>query len=124
MDTKSKIRAATVGKKKYFRSKIVEVEGVSIEIREPNKIIKQQIVEKSQEPTKKGSNDIPINFLDWKIWHIVECSFVPGTEDKIFDETDIPNLTGGPVGDFAGKLWDELEDIISAEEDVKEAKKS
>lgn len=123
MDTKSKIRAATIGKKKYFRSKIVEVEGVSIEIREPNKIIKQQIVEKSKDSTK-GSNDMSINILDWQIWHIIECSFVPKTEDKVFDETDIPSFTSGPAGDFADKLWMELQDLISTEEDVKEAKKS
>jgi hypothetical protein len=123
MDTKSKIRAATIGKKKYFRKKVVEVEGVSIEIREPNKIIKQQIVDKSKESTK-GSNDMSINILDWQIWHIIECSFVPGTEDKVFDETDIPSFTSGPAGDFADQLWMGLQELISTEKDVKEAKKS
>lgn len=123
MDLKSKIRAATIGKKKYFKKKVVDIEGVEIEIRQPNKIIKQQIVEKSKESIA-GSNEMGINILEWQIWHIIECSFVPGTEERVFDETDIPGFKSGPEGDFADKLWVELQELVSTEKDKEEAKKS
>ena len=123
MDIKTKIRTATIGKKKFFKRKVVEVSGVEIEIRQPNKIIKQQIVERSKESTS-GSTEMGINILEWQIWHIIECCFVPGTEERVFEEADIPGFKSGPEGDFADKLWLELQELVSTEKDVEKAKKS
>ena len=91
-----KIRAATVGSKKVFRTEIVKIDNVDIEVRELTKIRRSEIIKDSD-----GDNQKLEQLL------LIECCYEPGTDNKPFSLTDVEALWSFPSGGF-------LDDLLNA----------
>lgn len=116
-ELRDKIRAATVGAKKRYASEIVKYSGVDIEVRQASIRDKAEYLQKSVDP-KTNQTDFS-RLLGYAV--IASC-YVPGTNDKVFDETDYEAIVSGYSGEFGEKVWEAVQRLNELTPD--EAKKN
>lgn len=95
------LRTATLGSKRPS-VQLVEINGQTFEVREPT--IKQQkyISDASTDRKTREQDNYKAVVLG-----VIECTFVPGTDEKVFDAKDMGSLMNrGFANDFVGKLAD------------------
>lgn len=97
MSARDKLRSKTVGKAKNFRSKIETIDGDEYEVRQLSVKDRMTVYNKA---TKNGVLD-PLQF---QIWAVISTCFVPGTNEKLFDDTDYESLINQPTGGFLDQL--------------------
>ena len=110
--TRDELRAILIGSTPKGKSKLVEVFGVKLELRQPTlaAIMKTRDVE----DTAQRAVDM-----------IIEYAFVPGTEEHVFEDTDSEFILRWPFGEDLTKInaaIGELTgiDIAAAEDDLKD----
>ncbi|AHX01190.1 hypothetical protein M316_0125 [Nitrincola phage 1M3-16] len=107
---RDKIRSATVGKQAKFRSKIFNYEGVDVEFRQPSIKAKKILIERSK--GKDGEFDM-VNFL---VWAVIANTYVPETNELVFDDTDYDVLVEQPTGSFVDKFGAEIAELMNEED--------
>jgi len=120
-DLKSKIRAKTIGSRKAFKYKIVEFEDVEIEIREPSVKVWGQIL-KSVMGMEGDNTAGKMEYDKYLIWSVIHCAFVPGTDEKVFEDTDYETLESFPRRGFVGEFSDIAMDMMNADQEKVEKK--
>jgi hypothetical protein len=100
---RDKLRAKTVGSKKTFRSKIVEFDGVDFEIREPTVADAHEILRKGYPDGKIEKGVLP-NTGELHVWALILCTYVPGTEEKVYEVGDLESLKAAPASSFVTTL--------------------
>lgn len=118
-DVRDKIRAATVGEKKNFIKKIVEYNGIEIEIRQPSIGGRADIMRKCKTTFKDREGNEKETFDMWEFltMAVIYCSYVPGTEEKIFDDHDYESILASPTGSFIDEFSTELIAILNVDEE-------
>lgn len=111
-ELKDRIRAKTVGSAKIFKSKMVEFDGMDIEIREPSvrdwgKIMKSVMGMNSEDGSNKMEYD------KYLIWSVIYCAFVPGSDEKIYEDTDYDSLANFPRSGFVGEFSEIAMDMMN-----------
>ena len=103
MSKRDSLRKLTVGAEKNFASEIVEYNGDEFEIRQPSVSVRSKILKKSS-----LSDDIDdlgkVEFDKMQIYAVIYCTFIPGTDELVFDESDIPSLREQPTGSFVDEF--------------------
>ena len=115
---RDKIRSKTVGSANVFKSKIINHDGLEIEIKEPSVETWGLILEKS-----RGSDDRGIKFQEYLIWTVIYCSFIPGTDILIFEDTDHDSLKKKPKDSFVSD-FNEIAQTLMTIDTGEEAKNS
>lgn len=105
---RDKIRSKTVGSSNIFKSKLINHDGVDIEIREPSVETWGLILEKA-----RGDDDRGIKFQKYLIWTVIYCSFVPGTDIPIFEDTDYDSLKKKPKNSFVSDFDEIAQKLIT-----------
>jgi hypothetical protein len=105
---RSKIFSA---KNKNRKSKVIDFMGEDVEVRQPTV---KQVQELAKEARKEDSDAVLLS--------IMEYCYVPGTNDKVFDDADKDNLLGLPVGDWLNNLNKAIEEMTGV--DVSAAEKN
>ena len=95
---RDQIRAATVGESSHFRKKVVEWNGFKVEMREPSNKSKKELYKRCRD--SEGNVD-PIEFL---VWSVIENTYVPDTDEKVFEKADYDSLMSKPAGGFIDKF--------------------
>ena len=115
MSIRDSIRTATLGQPRIFKKKIVTVNGVEVEVRQPSVGIRKDLFSKCK--TQTGEID-PLAF---SVWAVIKCCFVPDTDEAIYIDEDYDKLVATPTGGFLDTLAQEASDIMSftADEDKK-----
>lgn len=103
-EQKSTLREITVGKKPSFKTEIVEYEGNEFEIREPSVFVRGQIMNKSGMGINTNADNPDINFSNAQIASVIYCTYVPGTDERVFSEKDVPMLKEQPSGSFVDEF--------------------
>jgi len=99
---KDKIRSAIFSSNNFERRE-VSMFGNIIEIRQPSVAQLQTLLDTSSESKKNAS-----------ILSLIEFSYVPGTDDKVFDIADYDGLLNLPMGAWFTEFntaWSELSDL-------------
>ena len=102
---RDKLRSKTVGAKKVFKKIIVEWEGDKFEIRQPTVAMRAEITKKSLEGFNRDAIDggSIVESIDpgrLQVYSVIYCTFVPGTDDLVFEEADFDMLRSQPSGGF------------------------
>ncbi len=118
-ELRDKIRSKTVGSNKIFKSRIVEFDGMEIEIREPSVKTWGQIL-KAVMTLEDGVNKTEMD--KYLIWSVIYCAFVPGTNDLIFEDADYESLEGFPRSGFVGEFSEIALDMMNS--DAEKAEKN
>lgn len=120
MSKRDSLRKATVGAEKKFASKIVEYNGDKFEIRQPSVSVRSKILKKSS-----ISDDIDdfgkVEFDKMQIFAVIYCTYIPDTDERVFDESDIPALKDQPTDSFVDEFAAEAMKLMNAkpQEDAK-----
>lgn len=116
-DLKNAIRAKTVGSSKIFKSKLVKFDGIEIEIKEPSVKIWGQIL-KAVMTIEDGVSKTEMD--KYLIWSVIHCAFVPGTNERVFEDTDYEALEGFPKSGFVGEFSEIAMDIMNTDAEKSE----
>jgi hypothetical protein len=108
MSKRDALRAKTVGSAKQFRSEIVTVGGEEIEVRQLSVRDRLDVYNRS---TKNGVLD-PLQF---QIWAVISTAFVPGTNERLFEDGDYDSLVDQPTGNFIDKLSEAAINMLNVE---------
>ena len=115
MTTRDEIRSATVGSPKIFRKEILEHNGTKIEFRQPTVRTRKEINDRSQKDAE-GDNVIgKIDLWSFMVWSVIYCSFVPGTNEKVFEDGDFENLMEQPAGGFVDEFSTKVGELMNVE---------
>ncbi len=94
MSIRDELRAITVGSKKDFTSKTVKFKGKEFEIRQPS--IKDRKNLRKYSVDENGDWDV----LEALMWMVIFHTYVPGTNERVFEEQDYEELSSMPTGGF------------------------
>ena len=106
IDIKSQLRQATLGQKKVFEKRIVEINNCKFEIRQPTIGQRGNIRNQS---LKFGDEGTGFDMFAFLICAVVELTYVPGTDERVFSDEDYEELKSIP----AGQWFDELTKVAS-----------
>ena len=104
---RDKLRSLTVGGNKTFSKHIVEYGGEQFEFRTPTVGTFRRIRNLA---TLDGEADEAAIV----IWGIIYFCYVPGTDERVFDDVDFDNFMNSPLNGFFGVLREGF-DMIAAE---------
>jgi hypothetical protein len=116
---KDKLRALTLGASKKFERKSVEIEGSIFEIRQPT--LKERGMFRKKAMTigqnDKGEATTDFDIFAFQIEAVSTLTVVPGTDERVFEESDREALEQCPCGGW----FDTLAAIASELCNVKDA---
>ena len=110
--SRDKLRGLTLGKAKQ-KSVIADFGGARYEIRQPSIKTKVDVTARLD----ASANDI-VKGLEMLVWLVIKCTYVPGTDELVFEDADYEGLLGCPSGGFVehfGNLALRLSDVNVAE---------
>jgi len=103
-ELRKQLRSLTAGAKVEFKKESIEWEGQSFEIRQPSVAIKSKIMQKSRISLDEEDKAASMDFGAMQIWSVIYCTYVPGTEELVFEEVDEATLSSKPSGSFVDKF--------------------
>ena len=98
-------------KNKHRKSKVIDFMGEDVEVRQPTV---KQVQELAKEARKEDSDAVLLS--------IMEYCYVPGTDDKVFEDADKDGLLDLPVGEWLNNLNQAIEEMTGV--DVRMAEKN
>jgi len=109
------LRAKTVGAKKQFKSEIVEWDGEKFEIRQPSVGQRGKILQAS----KVQTGDVEkMDFAKLQAVAVICCTYVPGTNEQVFEEADLDALMELPAGSFVDEFSQVALRLMNVEAEV------
>ena len=112
MSLRDAIRKATLGSQSEFKKEVVKWNGVEVELRQPS-------VKQRQELFKRCVGDGgKIDSLEFMTLGVIACTYVPGTDEKVFDDTDYDGIMARPAGGFLDKFGAQIAELTNVDEDM------
>lgn len=110
------IRAATIGAKKQFKTKICKIGGEEVELRQPSLKLRQMIFNKSKV-------DGEVDLFEFTLYGVIFSAFIPGTQDRVFTEADYDTLKEMPTGDWMDELGAAVVELMNVDADTEKNSK-
>lgn len=107
---RDKIRSATLGKPVQFKSKVFTYEGVDVEFRQPNLKDRQTLINKARK------SDGELDFVEFLVWSVISNTYVPETNEKVFEEGDYEVMIQQNTGSFVDQFGGEIASLMNVEE--------
>ena len=92
------LRAATLGKPKEPRKETVEFNGQKYEVRQPSIVTRDRIMKDSKDD--KGAQQLGRMCA----LAVIACTFIPGTDNRLYTDADLDGMLGQPTGSFVDTL--------------------
>lgn len=99
-DKRARLRAATLGSEFKQKVEIVEANGEKLEVRKLT-IAQQKYIQRTAVKRDKSADDTRVAVLT-----VIYCTYVPGTDEHVFDEKDEDELSSKSVDDWVELLFD------------------
>jgi len=113
MSKRDDIRTALIGKAVQFKKKKLKLGDTVIEIRQPSLKGRQVIRDKVMEQVGTEEGKSKFDMLEFQMWSVIYMTFVPGTQDRVFDEADIEIIRNQPAGGFVDQAADICGDFLN-----------
>jgi hypothetical protein len=111
---RDRLRGKTLGAKKNFKFEIVVIDGEEFEVRQPT--LKQRSDLRKRCATMEGSK-FEFDIFEFLTWAVIECTFVPGTDDKVFEASDYDMLGSIPAGGWFDDLSEKASELANVKKD-------
>lgn len=98
--TKEQILAAIFGNQAKPESNIVNYNGIEIEVREPTGTQMASIRQKANRNRGKAGAPVEIDEFKALAWTLIECAYVPGTDEHVFDSAFVDRLLALPFSEL------------------------
>lgn len=109
--TRDRIRSATLGKKDQFRTETVEVNGVQVALKQPSVGEREEIFAAIRD--EQGNLD----HVKLLTWGVVKLAYVPGENQRVFDDMDYDELVKHPTNSWVDKLGESVLNVLNVEAD-------
>jgi hypothetical protein len=119
--SRDQIRAATLGSRKSFRSQIINLNGVDVEVRQVDVKTKNTLSRECRyldTLTKQSTLDD----LKFTVRLIIDSCFEPGTNNKVYDITDYDSFVSTYEDEFFNTLGQVVLDLNTG--NIEEIKKN
>lgn len=121
--SKAKLRALTLGTKREFKKEIVEIDNVKFELRQPTIKQRGEIQNKSMKLNLSADSEeskATFDMFTFLLCAVIELTYVPGTDEQVFSEEDIPTMQDMPAGSWFDTLSQTASTLCNVKEnDVK-----
>lgn len=114
---KDQIRSATLGAKNSFRNIIVDFNGIKIEVRQLSLFARRNYMQQAMDSENKN-----VDLLKLQVYAIIASCYVPGENEKVFEDTDYDAISDSVTGGYADKIWEAVQELSNFTLD--EAKKN
>lgn len=111
------LRTATLGTA-VFKKELVKFNDHEFEIRELSAGAKEKVRKKAGVKISKDG-DIELDQSKYTAYALVESVYVPGTDTKVFDVTDVDAIVNAPESGFYGVLGKVTMKLINGEDEDK-----
>lgn len=103
MSARDKIRSLTLGQAAKFRSEVVNIDGVDFEVRQPSIAGRSTLLKMAgvKADTESAQN---IDITRMQVLVVIHMTYVPGTNERVFDAADEAALCEYPTGSFVDQL--------------------
>lgn len=116
---KDKLRALTLGASKKFERKTVTIEGQDFEVKQPSLKERGEFRKKAMKISEDGTD---FDIFEFQINAVMALTFVPGTEEKVFDSADRESFESAPCGGWFDKLAAVASELCNVKDaDIKKA---
>lgn len=115
--SRAALRKATLGTKKNFRKKIVEFNDEKFEIRQPSIRNRGELRKKCSTISETGG--IEFDMFEFLVWVVIQNTYVPGTNERVFSEEDYDALVDNPTGGFMDEFAEIATDLANINVDDK-----
>ena len=102
---RDKIRARTVGAKNQFKSELVDYFDVQIEVRQVDISSRSEYINSAIDKNRNA------NTLKLQINAVIASCFVPGTDEKVFEDTDYDVISESISGGYCDKLYETVQNL-------------
>lgn len=126
MNLRETIRAATLGRKSTFDSRLVKLDGpdgtpLEVEVRAPSVRARGAILRKAGmlATEKPGGEAKQLLVEHMQVEAVLQLSYVPGTNQRIFEETDREAMLEWPAGGFVDQLAEVALPMLNVADDEK-----
>jgi hypothetical protein len=114
------LRGATLGRARTFEKRIVLIDDKKFEIRQPT--IKergeiQKVAMKFVKSKNGKDSEAEFDMFAFLICAVINLTYVPDTEEKVFSDDDYNELVSMPAGGWFDKLTKEAADICNVKDD-------
>lgn len=109
---RNSIRAATLGFTVPFKSEIINFNGVDVEIRQPSHKSRTELYKKATDESGK------VDMLSFLTYAVILNTYVPGTQETVFEESDFEVMVAKPVGGFLDKFGETASKLLNVEADL------
>ncbi len=104
--SKDKLRAVTLGSNKKFERREVIIDGETFEVKQPTLkergVFRKNAMKLSADESGKGHADFDI--FEFQIQAVLGLTVVPGTDERVFDESDREAFEACPAGGWFDSL--------------------
>jgi hypothetical protein len=98
---RKKLRDALSTQKVEFKHEIVKVDEHDYEVRQPTVKQRGEILRKSEVVTnERKERDV----AKLTVWQVIDLTYIPGTQERVFDKKDYNWLMGLPTGTWFDEL--------------------
>lgn len=115
-ELKSKLRQATIGTTQHFEHKTVEFNGQKFDIRQPSIKARSQLRLRC---TTTSNDGIEFDMFEFLVWSVIHNTYVPNTNDLVFDEADYDILVANPTGGFMDEFAEVAASLVNISVDNK-----
>lgn len=110
------IRTALFSGAPQFRSEVVKINGVEVEVRQPSIRVRRELFNKCTD----AQGNIDAN--EFLVWSIIKNTYKPGTRaTRVFEEGDYEQLMNQPTGGWVDQLIDAMSRLSNPEASGKES---
>ena len=114
--TREALRKATLGTKRTVKKEIVKLNDLEFEIRQPTILERANLRKKCV--TIEDGREV-INVFDFLVWSVIENTYVPETDERVFDAADYDTLMQNPSGGFMDKFGEIASNLMNVDFDAK-----
>ena len=104
---RDELRARTLGSKKVFKSKIIKHNGQKYELRQPT------LAQRSELRKRVLDDEGNFDIFESLIWMVVFYTYVPDTDELVFEEADYDILRSFPSGSWVDEFSDAAASLIN-----------
>ena len=118
MNTKEELRSFTIGARKHFEKETVEIsigdQTKAFEVRQPT-IGQRGVI--NNKAMQFNDGEMEFDMFGFLICAVVELTYVPGTDERVFSEEDYESLKSLPAGGWFDKLTSTASTLCNVKSD-------
>ena len=108
------IRAATLGRSSSRKTKLVTInDEAQVEVRQPSVKARGEIFKRAG----AGANGSKVDLAELQVTAVIECTFEPGTPQRVFTDADRAALFDAPAGGFVDQLAEAALELLNVNQE-------